>query len=173
LIQCDGDVVTVKGDTIIQFTNTRVGDYFVALRHRNHLGMITLNTESFTPSTIPFVDFTFAFTPVVGANPSIKVDNLESLWSGDLNSDGKVIYQGPNNDIFFMFLHVLRDERNQDFLPNFISRTYTNDDFNLDGSVIYQGPNNDRATLLFNTILKHPDNPNKFSNFIIYSAGGN
>jgi len=172
LIQCDGDVVTVEGDTIIQFTNTRIGDYFVALRHRNHLGMITSNTESFTPSTFPLVDFTFAFTPVVGSNSSIKVDDLESLWSGDLNSDGKVIYQGPNNDIFFMFLHVLQDEGNIDFLPNFISNRYTNDDFNLDGSVIYQGPNNDRAKLLFNTILRHPDNAQKFSNFIIYQGEG-
>ncbi len=174
LIQCDGDIVTAKGDSIILFSNTRVGDYFVSVRHRNHLGMITLNTETFTPTNIPFVDFTFAFTPVVGNHPSIKIDNLESLWSGDLNSDGKVIYQGPNNDIFYMFLHVLQDEGNVDFLPNFISNRYTNDDFNLDGSVIYQGPDNDRAKLLFNTILRHPDNPQKFSNFIIYRGeGGN
>jgi len=171
LIQCDGDVVTVTGDTIIRFSNTRVGDYFVALRHRNHLGMITLNTESFTPATIPFVDFTFAFTPVVGSNSSIRIDNKETLWSGDLNSDGKVIYQGPNNDIFYMFLHVLQDQGNTSFLPNYISNAYTNDDFNLDGSVIYQGPNNDRAKLLFNTILRHPNNPQRISNFIIYTGG--
>ncbi len=170
LIQRDGDVVTVRGDSLLHFTNIRVGSYYVAIRHRNHLGIISLNTYTFSPSEVPIVDFTFNFTPVVGAHSSVEMDNLESLWSGDLNSDGKVIYQGPNNDIFYMFLHVLKDDGNQDFLPNYISRSYTNDDFNLDGSVIYQGPNNDRARLLFNTILSHPDNPNKFSNFIIYSG---
>lgn len=173
LIQRDGDVVTTRGDTLLHFTNTRIGDYFVAIRHRNHLGIISLDTYTFSPSEVPFVDFTFNFTPVVGDHSSVEMDDLESLWSGDLNSDGKVIYQGPNNDIFFMFLHVLRNEDNQDFLPNFISRGYTNDDFNLDGSVIYQGPSNDRARLLFNTILSHPDNSNKLSNFIIYTSDGN
>lgn len=171
LIQRDGDVVTVQGDSILHFTNTRIGNYYVAIRHRNHLGVISLNTYAFAPNEFPMVDFTFNFTPITGTHSSVEMDDLESLWSGDLNSDGKVIYQGPNNDIFFMFLHVLRAEANQDFLPNYISRTYTNDDFNLDGAVIYQGPNNDRARLLFNTILKHPDNPSKLSNFIIYSGG--
>ena len=71
LIQRDGDVVSVKGDSILHFTNTRVGNYFVSIRHRNHLGMVTLNTESFTPFSIPFVDFTFSFTPVVGSNPPV------------------------------------------------------------------------------------------------------
>ena len=170
LIQRDGDVVSVKGDSILHFTNTRVGNYFVSIRHRNHLGMVTLNTESFTPFSIPFVDFTFSFTPIVGSNPSINIDNMEAMWSGDLSSDGRVIYQGPNNDIFSMFLHVLRSDKNLDFLPNFISAGYTNNDFNLDGTVIFQGPNNDRALLLFNTVLRHPDNPQNFSNFIIYEG---
>ena len=170
LIQRNGDVVTVRGDTLLHFTNTRIGEYYVAIRHRNHLGIISLNTYIFLPNAVPMVDFTFNFTPVVGDHSSVEMDNLESLWSGDLNNDGKVIYQGPNNDIFYMFLHVLRDEGNQDFLPNYISRGYTNDDFNLDGTVIYQGPSNDRSRLLFNTILSHPNNSNKFSNFIIYSG---
>ncbi|MEM1119665.1 MAG: SdrD B-like domain-containing protein [Bacteroidota bacterium] len=173
LIQCDGDVIDVKGDSILIFPNAKVGDYYVSVRHRNHLGLVTLSTRTFSPSNAPFVDFTYDFTPVVGTNSSVEMDNLEALWSGDLNSDGKVIYQGPNNDIFYIFLHVLQDANNKDFLPNFISTGYTNDDFNLDGSVIYQGPNNDRARLLFSTILSHPDNPQKFSNFIIYEGSGN
>ncbi len=171
LIQKDGDVVTVRGDSLLHFTNTPIGDYYVAIRHRNHLGIISLDTYTFLPNAVPMVDFTFNFTPVLGDHSSVEMDNLESLWSGDLNNDGKVIYQGPNNDIFYMFLHVLRDEGNKDFLPNYISRGYTTDDFNLDGSVIYQGPSNDRSKLLFNTILSHPNNSNKFSNFIIYSGG--
>ncbi|MEM6316161.1 MAG: SdrD B-like domain-containing protein [Bacteroidota bacterium] len=171
LIQRDGDVISVNGDSLLHFTNTRVGNYYVAIRHRNHLGLTTADTYTFSLGQIPFVDFTFDFTPVVGLNVRTKKDNVQAMWSGDLNSDGKIIYQGPNNDIFFMFLHVLQDEGNVDFLPNYISIGYTNDDFNLDGSVIYQGPNNDRALLLFNTILTHPSNPQKFSNFVIYEDG--
>jgi len=173
LLQCDGDVVSAKGDTVLQFLNVPIGDYFVALRHRNHLGLLTMNPYTFSTNKVPFVDFTYNFTPVDGFNASVEIDNLESMWSGDLNGDGQVIYQGPRNDIFFMFFHVLQDEGNKEYLPNYISRGYTNDDFNMDGSVIYQGPNNDRANLLFNTILKHPNNPAKLSNFIIVIDGGN
>ena len=57
-----------------------------------------------------------------------------------------------------IFLQVLLDSLNQDYLTNFISRGYTKNDFNLDGLTIYQGPNNDRSNLLFNTILAHPNN---------------
>ncbi len=172
LLQSDGDIISVEGDSILHFTDTPVGDYYVAVRHRNHLGIISLNPYTFSPTLIPLVDFTFTFTPVVGANATIEMDDLKSQWAGDLNGDGKVIYQGPNNDIFYMFLQILLDEDNKEFLTNFISNGYTPNDFNLDGTVIYQGPNNDKANLLFNTILNHPDNPQKFSNFIIH-VGGN
>ena len=167
LIQCDGDVVTVNGDSLLNFLNIPIGNYFVSIRHRNHLGLLTLNPYVFSTNKVPFVDFTYNFTPVDGSNSSISIDNLQSMWSGDLDDDGRIIYQGPGNDIFYMFLHILKDEGNNEYLPNYISQGYTNNDFNLDGTVIYQGPNNDRANLLFNTILKHPDNKNKFSNFII------
>ena len=167
MIQCDGDVITATGDTILNFLNTPVGDYYVSIRHRNHIGMVTMNPIPFTTNIIPFVDFTYSFTPVQGANPKIETDGQEAMWSGDLNGDGKIIYQGPNNDVFSMFLHVLLDDRNQGYLTNYISRGYTENDFNLDGIIIYQGPNNDKALLLFNTILNHPGNNQNFSNFVI------
>ena len=167
LIQCDGDVINVSGSDTISFKNVINEDYFVSLRHRNHLGLVTLNTYTFSPSIIPFVDFTYQFTPVNGTNSLVEIDGQKALWAGDLNKDEKVIYQGPNNDIFYMFIEVVLDELNTNFLPNYITRGYTEKDINLDGSVIFQGPNNDRARLLFNTILMHPENDAKFSNFII------
>lgn len=66
-----------------------------------------------------------------------------------------------------MFLHTFLNPLNQSYLTNFISRGYTKNDFNLDGLVIFRGPNNDRSNLLFNTVLKHPDNSLKFANFIL------
>ena len=54
------------------------------------------------------------------------------MWSGDLNQDEKTIYQGPQNDIFAMFLEVILNDLYQSYLTNFISRGYTVNDFNLD-----------------------------------------
>ena len=167
IIQRDGDVMTASGDTLLQFENVPPGNYYVALNHRNHLRTVSLYPYTFTPNTVPFVDFTNNFTPVIGVEPNIDLEMGKALWSGDLNSDNKIIYQGPRNDVFNMFLHVILDSMNQSYLTNFIGRGYTDNDFNMDGTIIFQGPNNDKSTLLFNTTLAHPDNPANFSNFVI------
>ncbi|MEM1121089.1 MAG: hypothetical protein AAGJ18_11625, partial [Bacteroidota bacterium] len=167
IIQRDGDVMQADGDTLLRFENLSPGNYFVGLGHRNHLKTISLYPYTFTPNTVPVVNFKKQFTPVIGIEPNIDLPNGKALWSGDLNGDGRVIYQGPQNDIFEMFLQVILDTLNDQYLTNFINAGYTNNDFNMDGTVIFQGPNNDKSTLLFNTILKHPNNPENFSNFVI------
>lgn len=83
----------------------------------------------------------------------------------------KIIYQGPQNDAFEMFLYVILDDKDNHYLTNFISSGYTTKDFNMDGRIIYQGPNNDRANLLIHTILAHPENQSFFANFIISVLG--
>ncbi len=167
LLQRDGGVVTENGDSILSFDNLLPDNYYVAVRHRNHLKVETLYPYLFNESNIPFVDFTYNFLPTAGNEAFTESEAGNAMWSGDLNQDEKTIYQGPNNDIFRMFLHVILDSLNESYLTNFISTNYTQNDFNLDGSVIYQGPNNDRSNLLFNTVLNHPDNDFKASNFIL------
>jgi len=167
IIQRDGDVMQVDGDTLLRFENIPPGNYFVALSHRNHLKTVSLYPYTFTPNTVPVVDFRNDFTPVIGIEPNIDLGEGKALWSGDLNGDNRVIYQGPQNDIFDMFLQIILDPLNEQYLTNYINSGYTSNDFNMDGTVIFQGPNNDKSTMLFNTILKHPKNPENFSNFVI------
>lgn len=167
LIQKDGDVMSADGDTLLRFENIPPGNYFVALSHRNHLKTVSLYPYTFTPNTVPIVDFKNEFTPVIGIEPNVNLSGNRALWSGDLNGDNRVIYQGPQNDIFEMFLQIILDPKNDQYLTNYINTGYTNNDFNMDGTVIFQGPNNDKSTLLFNTTLKHPKNPENFSNFVI------
>ena len=167
LIQRDGDVVTVDGDSIMVFENVPVADYYVSIKHRNHLAMYSLYAQRFGPALVPFVDFTNRFTPVMGDIPGVEVGGKRAMWSGDISGDAKIIFQGPQNDIFQMFIHILTAEANLEFLTNFIRRGYTQKDFNLDGKVIYQGPGNDRSPLLYHTVLEHPDNGSHISNFVV------
>ncbi len=169
LIQRSGTVVSTKGDSILFFENLPQGNYFVTLRHRNHLKAETKYPYLFSANHIPYVDFTNKFLPTLGAEAFVKNDNKNELWSGDLNQDEKTIFQGPRNDIFNMFVEVIADTLNERYLTNYISKYYTVNDFNLDGVTIYQGPNNDRANLLFNTILIHPENDSRVANFILSS----
>jgi len=167
LIQRDGDVVTATGDSVMVFENVPVDDYFVSIKHRNHLAMYTLYAQRFGPALVPFVDFTNRFTPVMGDVSGVEVGDNRAMWSGDISGDAKIIFQGPQNDIFQMFIFILQEETNADFLTNFIGRGYTQRDFNLDGKVIYQGPGNDRSPLLYHTVLEHPDNDGNISNFVV------
>ena len=74
------------------------------------------------------------------------------MWVGDLNGDGRVIFQGPQNDVFEMFSLVLTAEENDNHLANYIMEGYYKEDLNMDGLAIYQGPNNDRAILLYEVV---------------------
>ncbi len=167
LIQRDGDIISPSGDSLIVFTNVQFSDYYITVRHRNHIGITTKNTHLFSLNNIPQLDFRDAFTATNGNYPNIQLGKVQAQWSGDLNGDGRIIYQGPQNDPFDMFLHVILDDNNSHYLTNYITKGYTQKDFNLDGSVIFQGPNNDRSSLLFNTILAHPQNKNLNANYII------
>ncbi len=167
LIRRNGTVISSKGSDIIYFENVPPGNYYVALRHRNHIGVKTKYPYLFNAANIPYIDFTNRFLPVIGNHPLIAMNDGNAFWAGDLNGDGKTVYQGPSNDIFCILLEILLDNNNSSYLPNYIHPGYTVNDFNLDGTTIYQGPNNDRAKLLFNTTLNHPINRENFANFII------
>lgn len=44
LIQSDGDIVDTDGISALDITNVVSGDYYIAIRHRNHLGAMSLVT---------------------------------------------------------------------------------------------------------------------------------
>lgn len=168
LLQRDGDVVTVDGADVLEFPSLPAGNYFVTLRHRNHVGIMTDATMYLNSLAAPIMDFTDINIGAKGWNESGKIfSGKRNLWAGDFNGDRKVIYQGPSNDAFYLFSKVLSDPLNTGTLANYISTDYHRADLNLDGNIIYQGPGNERAVLLYNTILSHPANTGYLANFIV------
>jgi uncharacterized repeat protein (TIGR01451 family) len=167
VIKRDGSIMVENGDSVIVFKDLPENDYYVSIRHRNHLGMMTNLPIYLTAENPPLVDFTDPALPLRGSATAGRMFNgKRMMWGGDFNEDGKVIYQGPFNDVFFLFSRVLADPKNTENLANYIVPGYELNDFNLDGKVIYQGPNNDRAPLLYHTVLSHPDNTALLANFI-------
>jgi len=169
LVQRDGDIISNKGDSLIVFPSAIPSRYYVAVRHRNHVCMLSNSPQTFTNDKVPIVDFTNPITFDIDAGAAMET--MFAMWSGDLNHDNKVIFQGPDNDIFSILLAVLSDPENTNLISNFVSRSYSTADYDLDGKVIFQGPNNDRSKLLFNTILVHPENDAFLSNFILQITG--
>lgn len=166
ILQRDGDLVHIDGQSNITFEFLPSGNYYVAVRHRNHLGLITKEPHFLSP--IPtHIDFTNSATNLYGNFPTGDLNGERILWSGDLNADKNATYQGPQNDIFTLFFAVMLDSSNIDFLANFLSIGYLNEDLDLDGRVIFQGPDNDRSKMLFNVTLATPENVNNYTNFVV------
>lgn len=119
LIQRDGDIVDLDGSSPVQFPNAASGNYFVVLKHRNHLGIRTLSAIALSGSTTN-LNFTDGSTAVYGLNPQPTLSaGVFGLYAGDANGDGQV----NSSD----YLLNWRPENSQ--------LGYKKSDFNLDGQV--------------------------------------
>ncbi|MEO1263781.1 MAG: Ig-like domain-containing protein [Bacteroidota bacterium] len=168
LVKRNGELMSPTGEDVIYFPNLREGSYNVAYRHRNHLGIMAGHPWYLSSVNIPTLDFSDVNVAVFQKGTSSTVVNGRRVaWAGDFNGDRKIIYQGPQNDIFYLFSKVLSDPGNSEFLANYISYGYDRTDIDLDGKIIYQGPDNERAKLLYHTTLSHPVNTGFLANYIV------
>ena len=94
LLERDGDVVSVTG-TALDF-NTPAGDYFVAIKHRNHLGIISATTVTLS-STVTTLDFSSDSTLASGDSLAlVDIGNgVFAMYAGDATGDGNIL----NTDI--------------------------------------------------------------------------
>ncbi|MEM6343669.1 MAG: FG-GAP-like repeat-containing protein [Bacteroidota bacterium] len=91
IIRANGEVVSPLGKEAVTFPDFEIGEYYVALRHANHLGVMTANTVTVNADA-PLLDFSDPTTAVFSnGGPAMKNDNgVMLLWSGDANSDGTI-----------------------------------------------------------------------------------
>ncbi len=168
LLRSDGTVTTTENENEIYFWDLPEGNYYLSVRHRNHLALVTDHPWLLSSENPPMINLANPSTLVSGGQNSYQFQNGQRLlWGGDFSGDGRVIYQGPNNDVLHLFTRVLTDEDNKDYLANYIVSGYVREDFDLNGQAIYQGPGNDRAMLLYNTVLVHQNNISFLANFIV------
>lgn len=171
LIQRDGDIVDVDGVSPVTFL-TKEDNYFVVVRHRNHLGVMTAAPIALTRDLLnPMkVDFTNPNTVTYGTNAQRVLGNTTVLWGGNADSNGYIVYQGSgvaNPDRDHIFFEIFLDPANTSSSFNHIRNGYYTGDTNMDGSVKYQGLNNDIDVLIFFNVLNHPENTSFFINFFI------
>jgi hypothetical protein len=140
LVQRDGDVVDLNGISAVYF-NLPPGNYHVAIRHRNHLGVMSATPLALS-SAPTVIDFTGPATPTWGTDACQNVNGTMVLWPGDANFDGEVKYTGANNDRDVVLQAVGGST------PNNIVTGYWGADVNLDGQVKYTGSANDRDIIL-------------------------
>lgn len=150
LLQRDGDVVATDGVSPISL-GVGAGNYYVAVRHRNHLGAMTSSAIALGTSPIT-VDLSNATTATWGTDARKPVSGQMVLWAGNALMDGQVKYTGSANDRDPILVGV------GSTIPTNTTTGYQPIDVNLDGVVKYTGTANDRDPILVNVGGTTPNN---------------
>ncbi|MDX1943590.1 MAG: LamG-like jellyroll fold domain-containing protein [Saprospiraceae bacterium] len=148
-VTADGTVVDTAGNSTIAL-GMIAGDYKVAIRHRNHLGIMTNNNVVFGgPTALATVDFTMT-SPSHGVYGTDARKEIEpavwAMWGGNASGNLNVRYSGASNDPLTI-LTVLGGSTS-----NVLSGVYHNSDVNMNGIVRYSGAGNEPNFILTNVL---------------------
>ena len=101
LLQSDGNVVDMDGISPVAFDNLPTDDYYMVVKHRNHLGVRSAMPKALS-NTTTVVDFTSDLNYVSGGTNGIASlgDGKFGLYSGDFNRNGQI----QNTDYAAMIL---------------------------------------------------------------------
>jgi hypothetical protein len=138
LLQRDGDIVDLDGISPLEFDNIVHQSYYIAIRHRNHLGIMTLNTCTLDENGLT-LNFTDGSVSTYGTQAQKNINGKYVMISGDGNKDGQVNAVDKN-----IYWQVQNGE------TYYYHNTLT--DFNLDGQInavdknLFWIPNNSKET---------------------------
>lgn len=142
LLQRDGDVVDASGRSEIEFDLTP-DEYFIAVQHRNHLGIMTALPLPLNGSGA-LVDLSGSVELYGGVNAAKAQGGRLMMYAGDVDRNGVLRYIGSSNDRDLILSEIGGS------VPTSTSIGYTGEDVNLDGVVRYVGSSNDRDVILTN-----------------------
>jgi hypothetical protein len=172
LIQRDGDIVDLDGVSPLKFQGVNVDSFYVVVKHRSHLGVMSQKVHygtyvDFTNNDFPLFDFGTTLGNGFDYTGLAMKENYKAgyraCWAGDLDANGKVKFSAPSDDQAYIFQDVLFSSPlyliNYDFAIGY----YTGD-FDMNSKAKYENPNDDKNHL-FGQLLFYPLNTNFGSNF--------
>jgi len=167
LVTREGKIVEARdGESSLAIPVHPNESYFISVKHRNHLGIMTANPIAVNSGDVS-IDFReidpsdLYFDPAIPGfegfqqAPDILFNGKYALWGGDANSDGQLLLGGTDGDNVFINEFVedvnpsVDKEGKLTFIPPVI---YDSRDLNMDGKVLSSGEKNDIRILLFNII---------------------
>ena len=90
-LKSDGTIVDMDGTSPLDFWGTPDGSYYIVIKHRNHLSVMSASGVSLPNSSGTVYDFTTSQSQAYGTNPMIVLDDAKyGMIAGDANSDGQV-----------------------------------------------------------------------------------
>ena len=136
LIQRDGDIVDTSGVSEPYFLGMPDGNYYVSVRHRNHLGVKTPGTIALSSSSSVLYDFTTGAAQAAGGAQKLLTGSVYGMYSGNANVNNTVRVTGPSaiND-YSRIITLLSGN-----YINVVSNIYSVGDINMDGTIRVTGP---------------------------------
>ncbi|MFK8009762.1 MAG: hypothetical protein AB8H03_25635 [Saprospiraceae bacterium] len=89
LLQRDGNIVDTDGISVLNFSNAPSGNYFIVVRHRNHLAIGTNNFYSLNNFTTT-VNFTNSSSIAFGNNALKNINGTWAMYAADTNRSGSI-----------------------------------------------------------------------------------
>jgi len=140
----NGSVVDLDGSSPVTFTGIGAGNYYVVLRHRNHIAAMSASPLPLSAASASY-DFTAAQTRAFGTTPMASLaGGVFGLYAGDVTANGTLKYSGGGNDSGPIYARIGGGS---------VSATvsgYFPEDTNMNGIVKYSGAQNDRAIIYAN-----------------------
>ncbi len=93
LLQADGDIVDVDGISNIEFSTMPDGGYYIIVKHRNHLTVMTPGAIQMSSNFVSIHDFTagLAYIGSTGNTPPKLISGtIHGLFAGDYNHTGAI-----------------------------------------------------------------------------------
>jgi uncharacterized repeat protein (TIGR03803 family) len=142
LVQRDGDVVALDGASALTIAQP-ADNYFVAFRHRNHLGVMTATAVALGASPT-VLNMTTGAVPTFGTAAQKQVGTVWTSWAGNATPNNQLKYTGSGNDRDPILLAIGGS------VPTNTITGYRVEDCNMDAVVKYTGSANDRDIILLN-----------------------
>jgi hypothetical protein len=146
LLRSNGEVWSANGQQGVRFGIWRQPGvtYYLAVRHRNHLGAMLAAPIGANAPSVPMADLTNTSAAVYGTTATKIIGSSRVLWMGNASPGNMLSYTGANNDRDPILVRV------GSTTPNATVTGYFREDTNLDGLVKYAGASNDRDPILVN-----------------------
>ena len=99
-IKQNGIVVDTSGTSPVSFSGIPVGSYYIVIRHRNHLAVMSAAAATLTASS-PLYDFTSGSDKYYGGEAKYFGTSKYGMFAGDYSTDGYIDgsdFIGPDND---------------------------------------------------------------------------
>ena len=144
---------------------TPPGNYYVAVRHRNHLPAMTAAPVPLAFSSAP-LDFSDPNLATYGTHARHLSNGVACLWAGDADGDGRIALTGTDPDTNPVTGEVLNATANPAGLSGYLLVGYRRTDLNLSGGTqaTLQTPD---VQLIQQNVLTHPANVAASPSFVI------